>query len=239
MNKWSFNMPLLERLSDVLDINGTEIARRCGLHQQVLIRYTTNETVINVQVLIKLCNAIRMPIYYFVAENNNFILPNRERATIPLDDWKPVSWNYDAVERTFGDGNGRIQWKDVAVAMHASSQKPHERFSLRRRFKVTDFFTACNAFNLSPFMFLNDPNRPVGKTKRRAAIPSYAELQRRVDTLEHDIADLKQRLATLLHSHEELTKRVNVNIQNVQSSHIGIDHIGIAADERPDAQKSE
>lgn len=226
-------MPLLERLSDVLDINGTEIARRCGLHQQVLIRYTTNETVINVQVLIKLCNAIRMPIYYFVAENNNFILPNRERATIPLDDWKPVSWNYDAVERTFGDGNGRIQWKDVAVAMHASSQKPHERFSLRRRFKVTDFFTACNAFNLSPFQFLNDPNRPTGKAKKRTTPPSYADLQYRVDTLEHDIAVLRQKLTSLLHRHEELAKRVNVNIQNVQNSHIGIDHIDMVAEGRP------
>lgn len=231
MDKWSFNMPLFKRLSDVLDITGTEIARRCGLHQQVLSRYTTNETVVTVQVLIKLCNAIRMPIYYFVAENNNFVLPNRESATIPLDEWRPVSWNHDAAERIFGDGTGRIQWKAVAVAMHASSQKPHERFSLRRRFKITDFFATCNAFNLSPFLFLNDPNLPTGKAKKRAAQPSHADLQHRVSVLEQDVAELKQKLETLLHAHEKLVKQVQVNIQNVQNSHIGIDHIGMVAEE--------
>lgn len=239
MNRWSFNMPLFSQLPNVLDITGTEIARRCELRQQVLSRYITNESVVTIQVLLKLCNALRMPAYYFVSVDNNFVIPNRESATIPLNEWHEISWNKEVVEQTFGDGEGRIKWKDVATAMNTSLQKPHERFALRTRFKVTDFFTACNAFGLSPFMFLNDPNRPVGKTKRRAAIPSYAELQRRVDTLEHDIADLKQRFTTLLHRQEELTKRVNVNIQNVQSSHIGIDHIGIAADERPDAQKSE
>lgn len=234
MDKWSFNMPLFKQLSDVLDITGTEIARRCGLHQQVLSRYTTNETVVNIQVLLNLCNAIRMPIYYFVAENNNFVIPNRESATIPLNDWRPVSWNHDAVERTFGDGNNRIRWKDVAVAMNASSQKPHERFSLKRRFKVTDFFATCNAFNLSPFLFLNDPNRTEAKQRKRSVTPpSYSTLSHRVDTLEQDIADLKQKLTTLLHDHEELVKRVQVNIQNVQNSHIGIDHIGMVADECP------
>lgn len=239
MNRWSFNMPLFSQLPNVLDINGTEIARRCGLRQQVLSRYTTNESVVTIQVLLNLCNALRMPVYYFVSEDNNFVIPNRESATIPLNEWHEISWNKNVVEQTFGDGEGRIKWKDVAVAMNTSSQKPHERFALRTRFKVTDFFTACNAFDLSPFMFLNDPNRSVGKTKKRATMPSYAELQHRVDALEHDIADLKQRFTTLLHRHEELAKRVNVNIQNVQNSHIGIDHIGIAADERHSAQTSE
>ncbi len=234
MNKWSFNTPLFRRLSDVLDITGTEIARRCGLHQQVLSRYTTNETVVNIQVLLNLCNSLRMPIHYFVSRNNNFIIPNRENATIPLEDWKPVSWNYDAVERIFGDGNNRIKWKDVAVAMNASSQKPHERFCLKRRFKVTDFFTACNAFNLSPFLFLNDPNfHNTKQHKRPASSPPYEALPHRINTLELEIADLKKKFATLLHNHEELAKRVQVNIQNVQNSHIGIDHIGMVADKLP------
>lgn len=232
MNKWSFNMSLFSRLSEVLDITGTEIARRCGLRQQVLSRYTTNETVVNVQVLLNLCNALRMPIYYFVSENNNFILPNRESATIPLDDWETVSWNYDAVERIFGDGNNRIQWKEVAEAMNSSAQKPHERFGLKRRFKVTDFFATCNTFNLSPFLFLNDPNRPeVKQRKRPTSQPSYNALSHRVDILEQDIADLTRKFTALLHDHEELAKRVQVNIQNVQNSHIGIDHIGMVADE--------
>ena len=74
MDRWKFNTTLFSSLSDVLDITGTEIARRCGLRQQVLSRYTTNEIVVSVQILIKLCNSLRMPVYYFVAENNNFVI---------------------------------------------------------------------------------------------------------------------------------------------------------------------
>lgn len=233
MSKWEFNMPLFSRLAEVLDITGTEIARRCGLRQQVFSRYTTNESVVNIQVLIKLCNAIRMPIYYFVSENHNYIIPNRETATIPFDDWQPVSWDYDAVERTFGDGDGRINWKDVAVAMKTSSQKPHERFALRRRFKVTDFFTACNAFSLSPFLFLIDPNRPNPKgSKRRTtasthslkkpAAPSYPDLSRRMDSLENNLTDLQQKYTDLQQKYEDLQKAHEELIRLIQNANIGI-----------------
>lgn len=75
MDKWSFNIQLFSRLPHVLDINGTEIARRCGLRQQVLNRYITNESVVTIQVLIKLCNSIHMPIYFFVVENDKFVIP--------------------------------------------------------------------------------------------------------------------------------------------------------------------
>lgn len=207
MSRWSFNLPLFSQLPNILDITGTEIARRCGLRQQVLSRYLTNESVVSIQVLLNLCNALRMPIYYFVAENNNFVIPNRESATIPLGEWREVSWNAEALGHTFGDSEGRIKWKDVAVAMGVSSQKPHERFALRTRFKVTDFFTACNAFGLSPFLFLNDPNRPNGKARKRPATPpSYVDLSRRVDILEHDIADLKSKFGALLREHKSLLR---------------------------------
>lgn len=250
MDKWSFNIPLFSRLPEVLDITGTEIARRCGLRQQVLSRYTTNERVVSIQVLINLCNSLRMPIYFLVAENHNFVIPNRESATIPLDYWHPVSWNYEAVDRIFGDGAGRINWKDVAIAMGSSPQKPHERFALRRRFKVTDFFTACNAFDLSPFLFLNDPNRPslsTSKKRKQSPPPSYAELEQRIGTLERNLADLTQKFNDLFRKHEALEKSVaQVNIQNVSNSHIqnvsnshisniGInDHMDMAAEDQPD-----
>ena len=126
MTKWSFNMLLLSRLSDVLDISGAEIARRCGLTQQVLNRYMNGDIVLSVQVLMKICNAMRMPAYHFVSEDGSSVLPIREEATLPLDCWHPIEWDIQAVELTFGDGEGRIFWKDVAKVMDISSQKPHE-----------------------------------------------------------------------------------------------------------------
>lgn len=252
MVKWSFNSLLLSKLTDVLDLSGNEIANRCKLSQTTLCHYLKGEVEMPVQALMQICNALRMPTRYFLSVNNRHVIPTRETATIEADRWKPITWSLDAVELTFGDGEGKIYWKDVASIMGLTPQKPHERFLLRTRFPINSFLLTCSHFNLSPFIFLKDENQPadIGKAKRQTATssstptkprtaPSYAELTRRIDLLEHDIADLKQRLTTLLHRQEELTKRVNVNIQNVQSSHIGIDHIGIAADERPDAQKSE
>lgn len=206
MEKWSFNIQLLGSLSEVLDLTGTEIARRCGLRQQVFSRYATNERGIPIQVLIKLCNVIRMPINYFVSEDDNHIIPNRENATIPIDEWHPVFWNSANVEKIFGDGSNQIRWRDVAEVMKVTPMKPHERFSLRRRFKVTDFLTTCNAFDLSPFLFLNDPNRPIDtrSMKRKSTIsakssttPSYSDLLHKVDALEHEIAELKQKIDDL------------------------------------------
>lgn len=232
MKHWSFNSLLFNRLSEVLDISGTGIANRCGLTQQVFSRYTTNETVVSVQVLIKICNCLRMPAHFFVAEDNNYVIPNRESATIGSDRWKPVWWDEVAVERTFGDG-GRIYWKDVADVMGLTPQKPHARFLLRTRFPVTDFLTVCNYFSLSPFTFLIDNNRETSgrENERRTAIVPLRDdrLSAEIDALRRDIgnlsstvADLKTKYESLLQAHERLLSRINVNIGTINSSNIGI-----------------
>lgn len=252
---WSFNNLLFSRISKVLDVSEAEIARRCGMTQQALNRYTSADIMLSVQKLLIICNAMRMPAYYFVSEDNHHIVPNRETATIPLDHWHPITWDKQAVELTFGDRKGQIFWKDVAEAMGVTSQKPHDRFLLRKRFPIDDFLQTCNNLNLSPFLFLIDPNRatqdkrkrdsslPVGSPARKTTLPhpaaDIAALCRKIDMLSATVADLTQKYQSLLHAHEALARRVQVNIQNVHNSHIGIndnsaDYDGIdmtAADE--------
>lgn len=235
---WNFNMLLFSRISKVLDVSEAEIARRSGMTQQALNRYTSADIVLSVQKLLKICNAMRMPAYYFVSEDNHHIVPSRETATIPLDHWHPITWDMQAVELTFGDREGQIFWKDVAEAMGVSSQKPHDRFLLRKRFPIDDFLQTCNNLNLSPFLFLVDPNRdtqdkrkrdsslPVGSAARKTTLPhpaaDIAALCRKIDTLSATVANLTQKYQSLLHAHEALARRVQVNIQNVHNSHIGI-----------------
>lgn len=236
---WSFNMLLFSRISKVLDISEAEIARRCGMTQQVLNRYTSADIMLSVQNLLKICNAMRMPAYYFVSEDNHHIVPNRETATIPIDQWHPITWDKQAVEMAFGDRQGQIFWKDVAEAMGVSSQKPHDRFLLRKRFPIDDFLKTCNKLNLSPFQFLIDPNRNISdKRKRGSTLPDVsaagksappppcsadiAALCSKIDSLSETVADLTQKYQSLLHAHEALARRVQVNIQNVHNSHIGI-----------------
>lgn len=235
MDRWKFNTALFSRLSDVLDITGTEIARRCGLRQQVLSRYTTNEIVVSVQVLIKLCNALRMPAHFFVAENNNFVIPIREEATIPLECWQPIEWNAQAVEQTFGDGDGRIYWKDVAVAMDVSSQKPHERFTLRRRFKVTDFLHTCSVLNISPFKFLIDSNRNAVKHQSIKAEQPYdlADLRQQLVDLSRSVADISSKYQLLFNKHNALLKRHN-ELEKSFHEYFG-NSMGMAAEPTTDA----
>ena len=179
--------------------------------------------------------------------------PNRETATIEADQWKPVTWNTEAVELTFGDGEGKIYWKDVANVMGVSSQRPHDRFLLHTRFPINSFLFTCTHYKISPYLFLNDDNevqeKPKSKPKtsdtsnfnssrphysKSTDTPTYSELSQRVDALERNFATLNEKYNRLLHEHEELAKRMQVNIQNVQNSHIGInDHIGMVAEENP------
>lgn len=203
MERWSFNSLLFSRLTSVLDISITEIAKRCGIAQQVLNRYMKCENELPVKVLLQICNSLRMPAHFFVSEWNNFEIPNREIATIAADQWQPVEWSGQAVELTFGDGEGRIYWKDVAVVMGITAQKPHDRFLLRKRFPVADFLTVCNHFGLSPFDFLVDQNREGTKRRgRKAVTPGAAS-----PTLLADINALRQRVTELTDGYRDITQK--------------------------------
>lgn len=252
MSKWSFNALLLGKLSNVLDISVTEIARRCKISQPVLYNYVLGNVEITVQALIKICNELRIPSQYFISEDNHYIIPTRETISIEGDKWKPIKWDSNAVEKTFGDGDGRINWKDVADAMGVTSQKPHDRFLLKTRFPISGFLTTCSRYKLSPFNFLIDPNKPNGKGSKQH-IPkskidskkqnnhSYSSLSRRMDSLETVLDDLQQKYidlqnkyADLQKAHEALVRRIQVNIQNVHNSNIGInEHVDMAAEASP------
>lgn len=248
MNKWSFNSLLFSRLPDVLDISGAEIARRCGMKQQVFNRYTNQEVMLSVQILMTICNSLRMPIHFFVSEENSHVIPNRECATIPLDEWQPIGWNNDAVEQTFGDGGGRIYWKDVAEAMDVTEQKPHDRFKLKTRFPIDGFLTTCNKLNISPFLFLIDNNRDKAKRKvgKRATVLSgspagdaalradIATLTKKLDGMNDTVADLTAKYDDLLQRHTALLERHN-RLERDFSDYTGYNRIGMAAE--PDADE--
>lgn len=225
MEKWTFNNLLFSRLSDVLDISGTEIARRCGITQQLFSRYTLNEVVISVQVLMKICNALRMPCHYFVSEDNNHIVPNRENATIVPDYWHPIFWDRQAVEHTFGDGEGRIYWKDVAKAMGVTPQKPHDRFLLITRFPITDFLDTCNRLNISPFRFLIDSNRYQDLSGKN----NKTNFNREIYALRTQIAELSKTANDLTDKYRVLLERQN-RLENMVNDFLRENDVSIAAE---------
>lgn len=224
MEKWSFNCLLLSHISDALELSEAAIARRCGMTQAVLNRYTRQEIVLSVQVLIKICNTLRIPASFFVSKNANHVIPARGTMTVNPQTWQPVEWDSEAVELTFGDK--RINWKDVAKVMGVTSQRPHDRFLLHTRFPVTDFFKVCNHYEISPFRFLIDNN---GEHKEKRSMSSRKEFKNEIDRMSKQIsrlsdtvADLTKKYEELLEAHNSLAKRVNVNINTINNSYIGI-----------------
>lgn len=253
-------MLLFSKLSEVLDISGAEIAKRCGMNQPVLNRYMNGENVLPVQILLTICNALRIPSRYFVSEDNEHLFPNREIATVPLDCWQPIIWDKQSVELTFGDGEGRIFWKDVAVAMKVTPQKPHDRFLLRTRFPVNDFLTTCNNLKISPFRFLVDKNCDATiqtNRVRKAASPNsslsegqsmdsespagentdihagIAVLTKKFDAVNAAVADLTAKYEDLLKKHSTLLSRHN-ELERKYNGQFGCAHIDMAAEGKPD-----
>lgn len=239
MERWTFNSLLFSRLSDVLDISVTEIAKRVGIRQQVLNRYTKCQNDLPVKILIKMCNALRMPIYYFVSENNSHEIPNREVATIAADHWQPIDWDHQAVEHTFGDGEGRIYWKDVAAVMGVTAQKPHDRFLLRKRFTVRDFLAVCNHFVLSPFDFLVDQNRKGFSVKKKTGRADSPTLLADITALRRQVSDLTTKYTDLNTKYDDMLSKYD-NLLNAHKSllerfdeHIRDSWTGIAAEPGP------
>lgn len=238
MKKFKFNSDLISCLPNVLDITLTEIARRCKLNQPTLRMYIIGERALPVQVLLTLCNTLRMPSRYFIyPDDEPGIIPTRETATIEAHRWQSVSWDERATDTLFGDAPEHIFWKDVAAAMGISDQRPRERFALRTRFPVADFLQVCNAFGISPFTFIIDrnlqqaPTDPTGSGREttehkrqhtRHNDSSVAELRRQVADLTDMVANLTEKYNTLLAAHNNLARRVSFNIETMNDFHLSV-----------------
>lgn len=241
MHTISFNNSLLTCLPDLLGVSVNKLAADSGLQPMTLGRFINRGDIISVQLLLKLCNAIRVPISYFFSEGDTRIIPEREHATIPASIFQPAAWDLSTVERTFGDQHGQIFWKDIAATMHVSDQKGHERFALRVRLPVTDFIAVCNAYHLHPshfFINFEQPSVPGSALGRNATSPPKRQPSRSpipstlladIDALRHDlssaleeIALLRKEIHTLRAAHDTLERRVGVNIEHIQDSHLSI-----------------
>lgn len=235
MDKWTFNAVLFSRLTSVLDLSINEMAKRTDIGQQTLNRYISGKYALPVDILIQMCNHLRMPSYFFVSENNKHDIPIREIVTLSADRWQPVSWDCQAVEHTFGDGGGRIFWKDVAEVMGLTPNKPHARWLLQTRFTVAEFLKVCSHFDLSPFTFLIDHNREGHKQDgKHGASPTLLQevkaMRKDIVTLTATTADLTNKYQTLIDQYDALFEAHKALLQRF-NDHLNESYIGMAAED--------
>lgn len=252
MKTWTFNLDLFLSLDKVLDISYSEIARRAGMQQPALNRYVQQEYVISVGTLIKICNALRMPFRHFVAEDGVSIIPERERATVPLDEWHKIQWHGKQAESIFYSQH--LSWAKVAEAMGLrKGQSAKSRFMDGTRFPIDGFLLVCTKLKVSPWEFVVDGNLTAAKqvgtkqqTERKAQLePSevtrlkrtVAELNARLEKLESKHTLALQKMEVLLQRMEEMQKNHrSINYGPVQENNF---HIHKAAEPGEEQEQME
>jgi len=208
MPKYSANALLISRLVDILELSGTAIANRCGIWPATLNRYISGSQHIPIDILLQVCNKIRIPVWYFVNIDNTSLIPTREQMTLPSGIFKEVWWDFDEVERSFGDHTGQIRWTEVAEAMGVNPNKPHAWFQLKVRFTLQRFLEVCTAIQFDPFRLLIDPNRPAARAIRNPGPPQpvvtsdregdIISLQAQISGLQKEVIDLRVSLNKIL-----------------------------------------
>jgi seryl-tRNA synthetase len=224
MKTWTFNIDLFLRMDKVLDITFAEIARRTGVLQPALSRYTLQEFVIPIDTLIRLCNGLRMPFRYFVAEDGVSVIPEREHATVPRDEWNKIQWHGKQAGDVFYANH--ISWTKVADTMGLTKgDSAKKRFLNSKRFQIDDFLLACTKLQVSPWEFVTDTNiaaaklggakqKPVRKVQQEPAEvkrlkDTVAELNARLDKLEKENDDMKKKMTSLLWRMEEMQQKTH------------------------------
>ena len=201
MRNWKFDYDSFRVLDDIAGYSFAKIAKMSGIPQQAISRYVIGEYDLPLQILIKICNSIRLPIHYLIIEEDKQRTLNREDI-VPMDKWKPVYFDSNGAEYIFTSHG--IQWKDVGEAMGVAQMNAKKRFVAGRRFPVNDFVKTCNKIKLSPFLFLIDPNRKVAK-KSKAQVSE--EAMEKIEQLTNALADLQIKYKDL----EEKLQRLQDN----------------------------
>ena len=243
MKTWTFNLDLFLRMSDVLDISVSEIARRAKMHQPALNRYVQQEFVISVETLIQICNALRMPFRYFVADDGVSVIPERENATVPLDNWHQVQWHGRDAERIFYAQ--RLSWAKVAEAMGVSKgQTAKSRFIDGTRFPIDAFLLTCTKLQVSPWEFVTDSNLPAALQGGAKHKPTRAIRQEpaEVTRLKNDVAELNAKLDKLQEENAAMMQRMETmlrRMEEMQQSHRSINYGPVLDSNRALAQAAD
>ena len=216
MTKWSYNVELFFSLPDILQFTFSKIAKLAGINNQQLNRYKKKNIQMSLDVLIDMCNALNIPIRYFIVENDVAIIPGRGEAVVPAAKWKPIIYDREAADRFFGEGLGRIYWKDVGELMGLAPSNAKNRLKGDSRFPVDEFLAICTKLQISPYNFIIDENLPSDKNdesspKHTNEKSSVTKLSKNVETMNRRLSALEQKFDNLLKAYKRLASLYSQN----------------------------
>ena len=236
------NSKLLMTLSDIIGMTNATIMQRTGLKNTTFYTIIKRPDEMSVQQLLQLANGLHIPVSrFFTAESTD--QPD-EYITNPYFD---CYYDGDAMRRIVKEYHVAT-WTDAFRLTGITRGHIRKSLTSTTRLPVTRFLSVCDGFGIDPFTILIDPNKAADdKTKRKhktattdaangsaakiAAIPptDLTALRREVTRLRadlavvrRDLADMHKKYTALLTDHEELSRRVQVNIGTIHDSHLSI-----------------
>lgn len=195
MTAYNVNSLLLKKLSNIINISGTQMANMCCIWPSTLNRYLSGQKPITIEALVQLCNKLRIPAWYFITIDGTALFPPKEQLVLPADTFQPVRWATERVDEIFGERKGQIHWAEVAESIGVFPNKPSPWFHGKVRFTLQRYLEICEGIQLDPFLLLDDPNRPENLHSGGPLRPSQPDPQ--LSTSPNELAVLRTQVTTM------------------------------------------
>lgn len=227
------NTQLIVALNDVLHRPVEELRETTSIPNATWYRIMHHPEAITVQQLLTIANALHVPVRRFFYTGKTFFIGQRDDYV--TEPYLPCSYEHIALQRLVSKKTDTT-WKRAAQATGMSYSRLRNSLLAITRTPVERFLIVCDTFGIDPFEILVDPN-PLHNPKpnrNKASVPTppfnkdISDMRRDIVELRQMVADLKGKYEALMKAHEQLAKRIQVNIGTISGSNIST--IGIAAD---------
>ena len=229
MDKVRLNEKLLKSLNSVLFMPVAELIPKAGLTNTTWYSIMANPVSATVQQLISIANGLHIPVHHFFSIGNGDIIGKRE--DYMADSYTPCY--YDAAKlQQIVSTRSDATWQKASEATGITPTRLRNSLLGETRTPLVRFLSVCEVFDIDPFTILIDPNPRVNSSKRKSSAQrrsSNEDLHSEISTLREDLRhltsvvnELTSKYESLLKAHDALASRVQVNIDTVHDSYIGI-----------------
>ena len=228
MNSIRLNVRLLTNLGDVLLTPVSDIVAATAIANSTWYNIMQHPDGITVQQLLSIANGLHIPVRRFFSSGHSDSVGRREDYI--ADPY--LSCHYDEASlRSFVNSRQSATWKKAAEATGMTYSRLRNSLLGFTRTPVTRFLVVCDVFKIDPFTILIDQNPEKRRNGKKAAAPGgwADDLRTEINTLREDVnrlqetvGDLEEKYSRILKAHESLLNRIQVNIDTVNSSFIGI-----------------
>lgn len=227
------NTKLITSLSTVLFIPAADVINASGIANSTWYNMMQKPEGITIQQLLGIANGLHVPVRRFFSTDRADVIGKRDDYV--AEPYIQCRYDEDAL-REFVTNRPATTWKSAADAIGMSWSRLRDSLLAVTRTPVVRFIEVCRFYDIDPFTILIDPNPIVNGRRRKSAGTAGSDIRAEIKTLSSNIEaltktveDLTEKYDSLLKAHEQLARRIQVNIGTISGGNIS--NIGIAADD--------